>query len=96
MPTKTQEVAKTLAKKTKRSATQVAAINGQTFALLMARFDTLEKQNDEQIKLMGKHIEDDTKVHNVVERHSTYFSILSLGIPTGIAYALNKMGIKIL
>jgi len=96
MPTKTQEVAKTLAKKTKRSASQVAAINAQTFELLMKRFDTLEQQNHEQLVLLGKHVEEDSKVHTVVERHSTYFSILSLGIPAGIAYALSKMGIKIL
>jgi hypothetical protein len=75
-------------------ATTLAALTDQNFKFLMDRFDRIEKQNDEQLKLLGKHVDDDAKVHAMVERHSTYFSILTLGVPVGIAAFLNKMGWK--
>jgi hypothetical protein len=76
-------------------------IQPQAFELLMARFDHLERQNDTQILLLAKqneiqtvlinqHIEVDAKVHKVVERHSTYFSLGALGIPVIGSYIANK------
>jgi cellulase/cellobiase CelA1 len=94
--TQVQTVAKTLAAKTKRSREGLAKINAQTFELLMERFNTIEAQNNEQLRLLGKHIEEDAKVHGVVERHTTYFSFLALGIPAGVTYIINKMGIKLI
>lgn len=71
-------------------------LDSQTFGLLMARFDTIEKQNDKQLELLQDHIKVDDAVHTVVNRHSTYFSILALGIPVGIAGIMNKLGWKVL
>lgn len=64
----------------------------KAFQLLMARFDTLESQNAAQLlfmqnehnsflKSLADHSVADALVHKVVERHSTYFSVLLLGIP---------------
>jgi hypothetical protein len=75
-------------------AAQLAAVSDQNFKFLMSRFDRIERQNDEQLKLLGKHVEDDELVHKVVERHTTYFGLLTLGIPVGIAAFINKMGWK--
>ena len=69
-------------------------MNDQSFQLLMSRFDTIEKQNDDQLKALRTHVEADDKVHIVVERHSTYFGLLGLGIPAATAYIANKLGFK--
>jgi hypothetical protein len=67
-------------------------MDAQAFALLMARFDTIEKQNDDQLKLLSDHIKEDDKAHATVERHSTYFAIMSLGIAPLSAYLGHKLG----
>ena len=77
-------------------AAQLAAVTEQNFKFLMARFDNIEQQNSEQLTLLRAHIEKDESVHKIVERHSTYFGILSLGIPVGIASFMHKMGWKAL
>jgi len=64
----------------------------QAFALLMARFDTIEQQNKEQLELIAQHVKDDADVKTVVERHSTYFSILSLGGAPLLTYLGHKLG----
>lgn len=102
---KAESVAATVAAKVEGAAYNIASalgqearrtdqINSQTFSLLMARFDTLERQNDEQMKFLQTHIRDYEKTRTIVERHSTYFSILALGIPVGIAALVHKMGWK--
>jgi len=48
----------------------------QVFTLLMARFDTIEEQNDAQLALLNEHIKVDNAVHAVVVQHSTYWSIM--------------------
>jgi hypothetical protein len=63
-----------------------------TEQLLLARLTRIEKQNDEQLDYLRIHIEQDNAVHRVVDRHSVYFSIFSLGIPTGLAYLAKKLG----
>jgi len=80
--------------KTQSVAAQLAAVTEQNFTFLMKRFDRIEVQNDEQLKLLRDHIEKDEKAHKILERHSTYFGILSLGIPVAIATLMNKMGFK--
>jgi len=80
--------------KTQSVAAQLAAVTEQNFSFLMKRFDRIEVQNDEQLKLLRTHIEQDEAVHKIVERHSTYFGILSLGIPVGLAAFMHKMGWK--
>ena len=75
-------------------AAQLAAVTEQNFKFLIERFDRIEQQNTDQIKLMQAHIEKDDAVHKIVERHSTYFGIISLGIPVGIASFMHKMGWK--
>lgn len=85
-----------MAKETKVElvAKEPAASSQQNFQLLMARFDRIEHQNDEQLRLLSAHIQEDEAVHKVVERHSTYFSIFALGIPVGVAAIMHKMGWK--
>lgn len=65
----------------------------QVFSLLTDRLIRIEKQNDEQLALMRAHIEKDEKVHRVVDRHSVYFSIFSLGIPALVGYVSKKVGL---
>ena len=55
-------------------------VDERTWELLMKRFDTIEEQNREQLELLGDHTEADDRVHGVVERHSAYFGLLSLGL----------------
>jgi hypothetical protein len=81
-------------KRTQAPRTQ-GGVNDQTFDLIMARFDTIEGQNVEQLRLQAAHIKDDNKVHRIVERHSAYFGILSFGIPAAMAYVGTKLGVKI-
>ncbi len=69
-------------------------VNDQTFALLMARFDTLEEQNRLQLELMAKHVELDDKVHAVVERHSAYWKLVLMGIPLVGGAIAAKLGWK--
>jgi hypothetical protein len=64
----------------------------QLFTMLMKRFDTIEKQNDDQLKLLSAHIKEDDRAHEIVERHSTYFAIMSLGIAPLSAYLGHKLG----
>lgn len=72
-------------------------------ALLLEYLETIKEQNATQIRMMEKqsenqdrliqaHIAEDKKVHQVVDRHSVYFSILSLGIPVATAYVAKKLG----
>lgn len=70
-------------------------MDSQAFELLMTRFDTIEEQNKQQLDLLAKHVTEDEKVHKVVERHSVYFRALSvIGVPTGLAFLLAKLGLK--
>lgn len=79
-------------------------MNDQTFDLLMVHLKEikeqnvtqirlLEKQNEQQLALITAHISEDQKVHRVVDRHSIYFSLFSLGVPTVIAYISKKLGL---
>jgi hypothetical protein len=58
----------------RKAYTRMASIPQQTFILMMARFDTLEKQNKEQLDFLQKHIELDNKVHDVVLKHTSYWN----------------------
>lgn len=66
----------------------------QAFALLMARFDTIEAQNEAQLKFIEAHISDDAKTKEIVDRHTTYFSLMSLGSAPLLAYVVHKFGWK--
>jgi hypothetical protein len=68
----------------------------QQFEMFMKRFDTIESRSTEQhstlTQLLEGHVILDDKVHTTVERHSTYFKLLFMGIPlVGTAIA-KKMG----
>lgn len=69
-------------------------INQQTFDLLMSRFDTLERQNAEQIRLLDTHVSADTKVATTVTQHATYFKalfgVLTLGLTVIIGAIAKK------
>ena len=52
------------------------------FQLLLARFDRVDRDNEEIKKSLKTHVEEDLKVHDVVARHGTYWSLLlGLGTP---------------
>lgn len=75
------------------SSRQSSNMNPEVFELFRDRFDNIEKQNNEQLQLLRKHIEEDNKTHKVVERHTIYFQIFTLGIPVAIAYISKKLGL---
>lgn len=62
------------------------------FKMIMQRFDTIELLHREHLERMEKHVESDNEIHAVVERHSTYWKLLSLGIPVVGAALAKKMG----
>lgn len=64
----------------------------QAFELLLARFDTVERQNEEQLRLIQKHVKEDAETKTVVDRHSTYFALLSLGSAPLLTYLAHKLG----
>lgn len=51
-------------------------INEQTFEMLIARFDRVDRDNEEIMKSLAAHIQEDNAVHEVVAKHSTYWSLL--------------------
>jgi hypothetical protein len=53
----------------------------------LRRFDKLES-------LHVTHVDDDKKVHAMVERHNMYFNIAFLGIPLLLTAAASKLGFK--
>jgi hypothetical protein len=67
----------------------------QAFALLMDRFDTIEKQNEKQIELIEDHVKQDNATRIIVERHTTYFGLMSLGLAPLGAYIFGKLSGKI-
>jgi tetrahydromethanopterin S-methyltransferase subunit F len=70
------------------------AIPEQVFELLLKRFDTIEAQNNRQLELIEKHVNDDVKTREIVDRHTTYFGLMSVGIAPLAAYIATKMGWK--
>lgn len=68
-------------------------MNEQAFALLMAELAEIKTQNRDTHELLQTHISEDMNAHRVVERHSVYFSLLGLGIPTALAYITKKLGL---
>ena len=65
----------------------------QAFTLLMAELATIKEQNKQQIDLIHGHIKDDAAVHAVVDRHSTYFKTIGLGVPGILAWITKKLGL---
>lgn len=52
----------------------------------MARFDRLEEQNNQQTQLLENHKIEDEKVHEIVTKHQTYFTLVKWLVgPTGVA-----------
>jgi len=66
----------------------------EVFDLFMSRFDSIEATNKQFLDLVGKHVEADNKVHAVVERHSTYWKFLFMGIPLLSGAVATKLGWK--
>lgn len=77
--------------------------------LIMQRLDRIEKQNDTQTELLGKHhayvdaarnsvMEQVAQVKETVQSHKAYFAVLGwLGLPTftaAIGYLFTKLGFK--
>ena len=48
----------------------------QTFQLFMERFDKVDADNKSIQTCVNTHIEDDDKIHLVVEKHATYWTIV--------------------
>lgn len=54
----------------------------ETFLLIMARFDAVDKDNQDIKDSLANHVKDDKEVHAVVSKHSTYWGLLTfLGTP---------------
>jgi hypothetical protein len=65
-------VAETVAEKLAFHTNLVRSSDIQGF---MQRFDTIDEHNTDIKTGLTKHIEDDAKVHKVVEQHKTYWGI---------------------
>jgi len=47
-----------------------------TFELIMSRFDKVDKDNQDIQTSMTQHVVEDTKIHDIVKKHSTYWGLL--------------------
>ncbi|MGL5935951.1 MAG: hypothetical protein ACRCZI_10060 [Cetobacterium sp.] len=65
-----------------------------TQTLLMTALEDIKKQNQAQIDLLHAHMKDDSAVKAVVERHSTYFKLIGVGLMPVVAYVASKLGLK--
>lgn len=75
-------------------AAQLAAVTEHNFEFLMKRFDRIEKQNDDQLKLMKDHTQSFSELTKVVERHSAYFGLAGLGLAPLVGWVAYKLGFK--
>lgn len=48
----------------------------ESFRLIMARFDAVDRDNKDIKDQLAGHIEDDNAVHKIVNRQSTYWGLL--------------------
>ena len=48
----------------------------QVFKLIMERFDRVDYDNTDIKTSLTKHIEEDEKVYKVVEKHTTYWTLI--------------------
>ncbi len=64
------------------------------FQVFMERFDRIEATHKEYLKEMASHVKADNEVHAVVERHSTYWKLILLGLPVAGSAIAAKMGWK--
>jgi hypothetical protein len=54
----------------------------EAFALLLARFDRVDRDNKDILEKFATHVKDDLAVASTVARHGTYWSLLiGLGTP---------------
>lgn len=67
-------------------------MDNQTFECIMARFDKVDADNKAQLERLSKHVDEDYKVHVVVQRHTTYWKFLSMGVPIMGAAIAKKLG----
>ena len=73
--------------------TKDQSFHDQTFMLLLERFDRVDKDNDDIKKSIAAHVQADELVHNVVEKHSTYWGLLfKIGLPLVVALLLSIAG----
>jgi hypothetical protein len=59
-------------------------INGQTFQMLLDRFDRVDKDNDDIKQSIVAHVEKDSDFYERVERHSTYWNLALWFIGAGV------------
>ena len=84
-----RRTAKDLEQVAQRTAADLEQISDRSFQLIMARFDTLEKQNKEQTRLLEEHKILDNNVHDIVLKHESYWNVMKWGVgPTGVGAAL--------
>lgn len=63
-------------------STSEAQEHDESFRLIMARFDAVDRVNKEISECVKAHIADEAKIHAQVEKHSTYWALLLwLGTP---------------
>ena len=69
-------------------------MDDEIITLIRDRLRRIEEQNDDQLELLRRHIDEDSTAHKLVERHQTYFKILSVFIPAAVTYIATKLGFK--
>ena len=47
------------------------------FALIMERFDSVDKQNDAQTTMIREHIQKDERYYSMIDKHQTYINIVA-------------------
>lgn len=66
--------------------------------LIVDRLERIEKQNDDQLKLLHSHMKEQNELATVVGQHKTYFKLVGstfgIGIPLLLSYLGNKLGFK--
>jgi hypothetical protein len=64
------------------------------FKLFMSRFDTIESAIKTYHERMQAHVDEDNQIHEVVQRHSTYWKFVFLGVPVVGGWVATKLGWK--
>lgn len=62
-------------------------------SMLRDRLARIEQQNDTQTQLLRQHVKETDQIRKIVDRHSVYFKIATLGIPILSAYLARKLGL---
>lgn len=69
-------------------------MNDDAFTLLLERLARIETQNDAQLELLHKHLDDDSQMAKTVATHSSLFKIIGTVLTGLLGTLLVKLGWK--